>query len=347
MKVKIVYLALLAMAASSFAASGFAAEGRAVEAAAKNSGEAVGPRKVVLSEGWQIQQSGKAGVNGRSVGGEVLSTPKANVEGWYAAHVPSTVMGALTVDNGMYEDLFYGTNYKAADRTPFDESWWYRTSFDLAGVEGKHVSLNFDGISYRANIWLNGKLVASKDEVFGVFCRHSFDITDLLQKHNTLAVEVFRAQKGEPNNGFVDWNPRPLDEGMGIFRPVWLGITGDVELKNTRVQSMLNTGTLREAFLNISTEVANLTENNIEGELVGKIEGIEFSLPVTLSPGEKREVRITSDDVKGLHLRNPRVWWCTGLGEPEMYDLDIRFVVGGKVSGRFRRVRRCLLGSAT
>ena len=59
-------------------------------------------------------------------------------------------------------------------------------------------------------------------------------------KTNRLAVEVFRAQPGDFNNGFVDWNPRPVDENMGLWREVYLEISGDASLHNTYVESDLN-----------------------------------------------------------------------------------------------------------
>jgi beta-galactosidase/beta-glucuronidase len=126
--------------------------------------------------------------------------------------------------------------------------------------KGQRAELAFDGLSYRADVWLNGQLVASADEFFGPSRQFSFDVTDLLQKENHLAVKVYRWQKGEFNIGFVDWNPRPVDESMGIFRPVWLRFSNEVSMKN------------------------------------------------------------------------PRLWWCHNLGTPEMYSMDLSFVVKGKES---------------
>jgi hypothetical protein len=40
---------------------------------------------------------------------------------WYAASVPSTVMGALTSQNGLYEDAFMGKNYAEIDRSQFEQ----------------------------------------------------------------------------------------------------------------------------------------------------------------------------------------------------------------------------------
>jgi len=283
--------------------------------------------EILLSQDWKIQSSSKIDQDGKA-----LSSSNASVEGWYNATVPSTVMGTLT-QNGLYKDLLVSKNYKDADKSPFDVSWWYRTSFKLSPVEkGKHVKIEFDGLTYRANIWLNGQLIAPKEEVYGPFCRFSFDITDKVKEDNILAVEIFRAQKGEPNIGFVDWNPRPLDESMGIFREVRVITTGDVDMKNTWIKTKVNTESLKEAWLTVETQVQNLSDQAVKGELTGKIENISFSVPVSLEAKEKKTITITPDEAKGLHIQNPRLWWSHDMGTPEMYNLDLRFVTNKQVS---------------
>jgi exo-1,4-beta-D-glucosaminidase len=278
-----------------------------------------------LREGWKIQSSEKVAADGAA-----LSTDGASVEGWYNATVPATVMGALTRDNGMYKELLDASNYKEADRTPFDASWWYRTTFGLSDLKGKRVLLQFDGLSYRANIWLNGELVAPKEEVFGPFSRYSFDVTEMVGGENVLAVEVFRAQIGEPNIGFVDWNPRPLDESMGIFRDVTVEVTGAVDVANSWVRTDVDTETLREAKLTVETDVTNNSAKSVKGVLEGTIGDIAFSRELTVAAGEKQHVVFTPEDVAALRVQNPRLWWSAGMGEPEMYEMEVKFVVGKK-----------------
>lgn len=284
-------------------------------------------KKELLTEGWIIQRS--EAVNAQ---GEILSTSSYEVKDWYAATVPTTVMAAL-VANGLYPDIFVGDNYKKVDKTQFDDSWWFRKEFTIQKKkEGEFISLNFDGISYYANIWLNGKQIASRDEVYGPFRRFSFDITSLVQENNMLAVEVFRAQAGDPNIGFVDWNPRPQDESMGLFREVYLTYTGGVDMQNIAVKSKVNTESLDEAWLTIETRLVNRTDKPVSGKLQGTIENISFSVPVELQANETKIMQIGSDDVPQLHIQNPRLWWCNNLGNPELYQLDLKFLAGNTVS---------------
>ncbi len=264
----------------------------------------------VLSDGWKVQSS---------------QTKKQ-----YKAQVPSTIMGTLT-QNGLYKGILEGLNYKQYDTKPFDCSWWYRRDFALKDLKSsEHVLLVFDGICYSANVFVNGTQVASKDTLCGSFRRHVLDITAVAKAKNKLAVEVFRPQPGDPNIGFVDWNPRPLDESMGIFREVRVVRTGDVAIGEGSVESKIDLKTLNEAWLTVRATLRNLTSQTVKGEVRGKFDGREFSAPVTLAPKEVRDFSVS--DLEALHVKNPRLWWCHNMGKPELYDMTLKFVIDGTVS---------------
>ncbi len=285
--------------------------------------------KILLKENWRVQRS-KELINlpGSFISGTVIDTSL-----WYPAQVPSTIMGVLT-DNGFFTDLFYDDSLKRVNKEPFEDSWWYRTEFRLSKIQQEQqVMLNFDGISYYANIWLNGVLIASRDSVYGTFRRFEFNITGLLHDtSNILAVEVFKQQPGDFGHGFVDWNPPPPDDNMGIWREVYLKITGDVALKNTVVQSDVNTETLDEASLTIKTEVINYSPRAVSGKLIGKSENFEFSIPVHLKAGERKQVTLNSDEISDLHIQHPRLWWCNNMGTPNLYNLSLKYETNHSVS---------------
>ena len=44
--------------------------------------------------------------------------------------------------------------------------------------KGKTIWLNFKGINYRANIWLNGKQIADSDEIAGAWRTYELNITN-------------------------------------------------------------------------------------------------------------------------------------------------------------------------
>jgi exo-1,4-beta-D-glucosaminidase len=290
----------------------------------------ISPHKILLDEGWQIRSSAAL-----STGGDVLSKAGLDIEGWYPTAVPSTVLAVL-VKNGVYKDPFFGKNLERIPTEQFQKAWWYRKEFTVdEQIKHTNARLILEGINYSANIWLNGKKIASADQIHGAFRMFDIDITSaILQGTNALAVEVLPPKPGDFTIGFVDWNPKPPDDSMGIWREVKLCLTGPVSLNSPFVQTKLNLDTLEEARLIVSAELTNHTEKRLKGSLKGEIEQIEFDRPFTLEPHETREISFQPDEYDALSIRSPRLWWPNHLGEPNLYTLKLTATVDGAVSDR-------------
>lgn len=255
----------------------------------------------LLSDGWKLS-SGDITVN---------------------ATVPSTVMGALR-ESGRYADILEAQNYDEADKTIFDQPWTYSLKFKASQPAGSHSELVFDGLNYYADIVLNGVKIASSDTTFGTFNVRRYDVTDILKASNMLEVTVSRAQSGDLNLGFVDWNPRPLDENMGIFREVRLITNAGVAVKDTYVATDLDLDGYKTADVKVSTFLTNMSGKDVNVEVKAKVEDNEFGGQFQLAAGEAKTVCLDP-----LRINNPRVWWCQGLGDPEMYELDMDVYVDG------------------
>ncbi|HUX61372.1 MAG TPA: glycoside hydrolase family 2 TIM barrel-domain containing protein [Ignavibacteriaceae bacterium] len=282
-----------------------------------------------LNKDWLISSSENIKANG-----SIISSSKYSTTGWYPASVPSTVLGTLISDH-FYQDPFVGDNLKNIPTAQFKIPWWYRTKFKLPKADNsKNIELDFNGIIYRANIWLNGKLIAGADSTKGVYRRFSFNISKdvLFGKENNLAVEVFPPVPGEPSVGFVDWNPSAPDNNMGIWRDVKIKITGDASINCPFIQSQIDLKTLKRADLTISAEISNNANKMISGVLTGEIAKIKFSKEVALEPYQKKLITFTPEDFSQLRINNPRLWWTYNLGRPELYKLIMKFDIDGKVS---------------
>ena len=275
---------------------------------------------IELRDGWECQSSAVVGSDGAA-----LSAGSRSSAPWYATHVPSTVMGTL-VENGEYPKLLERDNYKKYNNSRFLVPWFFRKSFRLDGLkDSEHVRLLFEGLNYSANIYLNGRLVASRDTVLGPFSTFAIDVTATVKEENTLVVETFKCKPGDYNIGFVDWNPRPLDESMGIVRPVKVQRCGDVVIESPRVCSRIDLNTLKEAWVDVEAQLRNLSDHDVSGRLVCTFEGQRCALPVRLRAGQTRTVRLDENELAALHVMNPRLWWCYTMGSPEMYSLRLVF----------------------
>lgn len=289
-----------------------------------------GPMTITLKGTWVINSSEKI-----STGGAELSLPSYNPSGWYEATVPSTILGNLVRDR-VFEDVFKARTLEKIPDSLFAVPWWYRTVFRLPEKAGdpQHVVLKFYGINYKADVWLNGHLIAGADSVVGGFRQFTFDITGSVRfgAMNALAVKVYRPGPGAVTLGFVDWNPRPADHDMGLWRPVEIQVSGPVSISRPFVATKVDTATLKKAALTISAELKNGTSGSVDGTLLGRVGTVRFSQHVTLLPHEKKQVVFSPENYRQLVFRNPRLWWTHDFGKPNLYNLHLEFRLDGTVS---------------
>ena len=308
---------------------------------------------VSLNTGWQLQDIVKV-----SEAGDAISQPSYRPAAWHKATVPGTVLTSL-VNDGVYPEPLYGENNRP-DKIPESlcrTSYWYRTEFSVPrSYAGKQVWLHFDGINYRADVWVNGHDLGS---IKGAFARGLFDVTPYVAVGgaNALAVHILpQPHPGETHektqatgtgrNGgdtardgptFLcaigwDWIPGIRDRDTGIWQGVWLSASGPVVVQNPYVTSDLPLPRTDTADLTVQTTLKNITGQSQGGALVGTFGGTTFRQPVTLAANETKTLTLTAATVAQLHLRNPRLWWPNGYGPQNLYTLHLRFIQNNKTS---------------
>lgn len=281
-----------------------------------------------LRTGWMIQSSAEV-----AAAGEVISSENYTPTGWYKATMPSTVISALARQD-VFADPYTAENLRAIPGTtypagmnfsriqmppgsPFRVPWWFRTEFQVPqDCAGKTVWLHFNGINYRAGVWLNGRQVASPSQMVGAWRVFELDVTRFVTPGSkaVLAVEVSPPQPDDLAITFVDWNPLPADKDMGIWRDVYLATSGPVSVRYPQVISKLDLPGLERARLTVTAELHNATGETVEGTLEGRIESRDFSQPVSLGPQETKVVTFTPGQFPQLVVEQPRVWWPYALG---------------------------------
>jgi exo-1,4-beta-D-glucosaminidase len=297
-----------------------------------------------LRDDWSLQSSSKVGKRG-----EIISTPEFDPTGWYTVSVPTTVVAAL-VKNNVLPNPDYGVNLRdfpgmdysiganfsnipMRQDNPFLVPWWYRKTFMMPdSYEGKTIWLDFGGINYRANIFLNGKKIDDYHHVVGAWRTYEFNITDgaLPGKTNVLAVEVFSPTVRDLAITFVDWNPAPPDKDMGLWRDVEIRTSGPVAVRYPAVVSKV--GDDGKAHLTVMALLKNGTNQPVKGVLEGRIEEAAFSQDVELGPNQEKDVTFDPAQITQLNIDNPRLWWPAQMGKPQLYKLSTSFEIGGRAS---------------
>jgi exo-1,4-beta-D-glucosaminidase len=309
------------------------------------------PCLIQLTKNWKLASSKEVQSEGVAI-----SVATYKDDRWYPIHrMPATVLEILQED-GVYPDLYVGKNL--LEKVPQDlykQDWWYRATFN-APVSGFYT-LEFPGINYRAEIWLNGNKIADNKQVVGMYVAHEFNVTQWIKKgsENVLAIRVTPEQKIQNVNGveladsWFDWinwkylgyNAHPDDPGYGsitsfvpdrnagIWKPVYLRMSGSVSVNNALVNSeLLLTDSI--ARLTVFTDLRNLSTQPVNGILKGTISrkgktSIHIEQSVKLAPGEERELEFTPENFPELIVKKPDLWWPYTMGTPALYDLHLEF----------------------
>ena len=299
--------------------------------------------ELVLNAGWEMIEAPKIQADGA-----VLSSFGFNTRDWYDATVPGTVLTTL-VDQGVYRDPYFGLNNLTIPESLNKQDYWYRTEFTLPDVfVGRHLALQFKGINYYAEIWLNSEYLG---HITGAFIRGNFDVTGKLHAGaNTLAVMIApnpdpgipseqSVKFGPGDNGgtgcldgptFVcaegwDWIPAVRDRCAGIWQDVILRASGPVAIVDPQVITKLPLPDTSRADIAIEVALRNTSPVWQSGSLQGSFEGVAFETPVAISPGTTNVVRLTSREFPQLIVQNPRLWQPNGYGKPELYHLSLAF----------------------
>ncbi len=299
-----------------------------------------------ISQGWQLQDAAKV-----TDTGDAISKATYIPSGWNAATVPGTVLTSL-VNDKVYPEPLYGENNRpeVIPESLCHTSYWYRTTMAVpATYAGRKIWLNFDGINYQAEVWVNG---TDLGQIKGAFARGRFDISSVASAGQTavLAVQVTpQPNPGKPqeqtilngvgHNGGItaidgptflctigwDWIPGIRDRDTGIWRKVYLSASGPVTVRDPYVISTLPLPATDSADLSVEVTLQNTAATPTSGTLTGDWGDGSFSQPVTLQANETRVVKLTSQDQPSLHLKQPRLWWPNGYGPQNLYTMKLQF----------------------
>ena len=240
---------------------------------------------------------------------------------WLPVTLPATVASTLAA-NGQWS-FEHPPEIDACD-------WWFHTTFEGESGPNQHPAhLIFDGLATLAQVWLNGELLLSTDNMFRSHC---VDVSSRLRPENELVIgfrsvtEALKKKRPRPRwktnlvsnqqlrwlrttlQGRVPgwsppapaigpWKPVRLETGPVTPKAVYLksrleGTTGIVTID----ASFLNDGTIQRGSIRVGSQVAPL---HFEREISG------FSIR-----GE-------------IQIPEARVWWPHTHGQPVLYDCEL------------------------
>ncbi|ETT30739.1 glycoside hydrolase family 2 protein [Paenibacillus sp. FSL P4-0338] len=258
---------------------------------------------------------------------------------WLTAVVPGTVHTDL-LRNGVIDQPFYGTNEHELQWID-KKDWEYRTGFVLeeAWQTLAVTELVFAGLDTYADVYVNGVHALSADNMF---LSWTVNVKGLLRTGKNELHIVFRsvvtedlpklaalgyalpapndqselgglqeqrisvfARKAPYHYGW-DWGPRFLTSG--IWREAMLTGRNVAAIEDLYIRQHA----VNEQEARLTAVIEADAPEAWNGMLRVSTEGQEWMKAVTLVPG-KQSIELE------LVIDRPRLWWCNGLGTPELY----------------------------
>jgi hypothetical protein len=303
---------------------------------------------VALDEGWLLQCS----IFTKSEPADI-SCPQFDGDDWIPAVVPGTVLASYRAISAVPDPYFGNQVAEISDGFFSRSDFWYRNTFRISPeCKGRRLWLTFDGINWKAEVFLNGSRLGPMD---GAFLRHRFDITAAARcgDLNCVAVLIHRVahpgsvkhkKLGEQyqNGGIlgldgptflpsIGWNWLPTIPGrnIGIWNEVRFETSGDILLLDPWVTSEFPAGDASRAELCARTEVMNLAGEARRGVLCLDMGEISVRHEFELQPYETRSVIVDKEICPGLAIDNPPLWWPNGYGAQILHSMKFRIELAG------------------
>ena len=300
-------------------------------------------KEISLSGSWKLYYHPEVGALPRTPE-ELRSAGWPSVE----AQIPGNVELDLA-RAGIEGDPFWAENIYNFRKYEFYQ-WWFVRSFDVPEeFEGRKCVLHFGGIDTFADVFVNGVLVGSAQNML---IAHEFDVTDALcfGRENTVAVRIRSTvnearKKDYPvalsgNDGRDEyiqirkaassfgWDIMGRFVSAGLWREVTLKVLPEHRLTQVyfATRSIDAMGNAALAFrVRFDTNASTLDSFSV------RVRGVcgesEFSLD---------KPAIFTSLSADIPVENPKLWWPAGYGGQPLYDVTVELLHGGEVADVYR-----------
>ncbi len=188
---------------------------------------------------------------------------------------------------------------------PFFGVAWYRKHFALpASAKGKYFSVQFDGAMSNSTVWINGQKVGGRPYGYESF---ALDLTPYLKfgGENVLAVRL------APEDQSSRWYP-----GAGIYRNVWLNVTGGVRV------AQWGTYITTPAVTDAKATVVSAHRGGEQGRAGSARHGRDCDSRRRRQAGRPRDAMTSTIPAGGKHAVEAKI----DVAGPHRWDLDTPYL---------------------
>lgn len=261
-----------------------------------------GERRVSFNDGWRfLKAEAKA-----------AEQPDFNDAGWNEIRLPHDWAIAGPFDSNLNPHT---------GALPIFGTGWYRKRFGLPeSARNRYFTIEFDGAMSNARVWLNGQRLGERPYGYSSF---ALELTPHLRygAENVLAVRL------SPEDRSSRWYP-----GAGIYRNVWLTITGPVHVGHWGTYVTTPEVTDEKATVVVKTELRNRSDRVVKIALRSSIRDAAAKAvtaarsELTIGPGGSTIAAAT------LKIARPRRW---DVDDPHLYTLTSEVIEGSRAVDRY------------
>ena len=273
-------------------------------------------------------------------------------EGWLKAQVPEDIHATLQRE-GLRRGHFYGKDPKE-DLWIEERDWVYYKQFYLSDeLKGKQVKLHFEGIDTLCDIYLNGRLIGSGNNMFVPL---SMDVSDQLkyQYRNVLVVHIKSAVNHVKEMDYTKlfshmtydripvrkaqmnyrWDFCERIVGAGIWKAVYLTGIDEAYIENYYV--FTESLDKQEAVIGVEIQLAipecdGFIKTGVDYRYEASLwyEGVRYTEVAGTLDGMNVQANMTID--------NPNLWWPRPYGEPFLYEFQLEVFCEGRLIDAIRQ----------
>jgi beta-galactosidase len=252
-----------------------------------------GERRLSFNDGWRF-------FRGEAAGAE---KPEFDDSSWRSVRLPH---------DWAIEGPFDPNLNPHTGALPVFGTGWYRKSFALpAAAKGKYFSIEFDGAMSNSEVWINGHPLGRRPYGYIGF---SLELTPYLNFDGAANVIAVRLR---PEDHSSRWYP-----GAGIYRNVWLDVTGPVYVAHWGTYVTTPKVSDEEASVEVKTTLRNRSGQEIKATLQSLVldpSGIIVGrrlVPVTIPAEGPRTPLLVTPTM--LTVNHPKRW---DVDHPNLYTL--------------------------
>ena len=284
---------------------------------------------IMLNSGWEFRQR--------------MEGPGLKEAEWRPAEVPGVVHTDL-LGNKLIPDPFYRDNESKLQWIE-NADWEYRSAIQATPEVLKHrnIELFFQGLDAYAEVYLNGKLILTADNMFREW---RVDVKPLLKPGANdllvvfpsvirMAAKIATTDKWQSKTGTADktyirkaayeygwdWGPRFVTSG--IWRSVTLELWDTARISDLHIRQRDVNADLTHLTVEVEVTAAENVTAKLALDYVHRGKQQELSRTVALRAG------VSHIDIP-VEVNKPELWYPAGYGPQTMYKFGVHLKINNR-----------------